>query len=169
VCVKPGVDAGGIGVEDGPGLVAERIEVALRGDSPAECPDEPVGVELALAKQLGQPTGRDVSPHLHLPHPLAGMDVALGDEQVPRGIGGDVRDARAVSYDRDRGAETRHPSRTARLRQRPCGEGDEQATSNNHGDNDRQQRQQQRGPDDAHDPSSRASRPRAPGHAWNRR
>ena len=42
-----------------------------------------------------QPPGRDVAPDLHLPHPLLGVDVALGEEQVVRRVGGDVGDAAA--------------------------------------------------------------------------
>ena len=35
-------------------------------------------VERARPEQLRQPARRDVAPDLHLPHPLLGVDVALG-------------------------------------------------------------------------------------------
>ena len=72
----------GVGVECRPRASESRVEVLLGGLPPAERPDEAVLVERGLAEQLGQPPGRDVAPHLHLPEPLLGMDVALGEEQV---------------------------------------------------------------------------------------
>ena len=67
-----------------------RVEVALRRDAPAEGPDVRVGVDLALAEQLRQTPRADPARQLHLPHPLLGVDVALGQEQVVLGIGGDL-------------------------------------------------------------------------------
>ena len=100
--IEPGVDALRVGVEDGPRLRRDGIEVPLGRDAPAEGPDELVRVELARPEHLGQPSGRDVAPDLHLPHPLAGMDVALGHEQVVGRVGGDVGDPGRVADHRRR-------------------------------------------------------------------
>ena len=85
-----------IGIDGGPGRLREGLEVPLGGLAPAERPDEPILVEGALAEELGQATGRDVAPDLHLPQPLLGMDVALGEEQVMGVLAEDPDDARLI-------------------------------------------------------------------------
>ena len=72
--VEPGVDALRVCVHDHTSLRRHRREVALGRLPPAERPDEAIGVELALAEHLGEPSGRDVPPDLHLPHPFLGVD-----------------------------------------------------------------------------------------------
>ncbi len=84
VRVEPGVHALGVRVQDGSDGRARGGKIALGGPTPAEGPDEPVGVDGALAEQLRDAPGGDVAPDLHLPHPLLGVDVALGEEQVVR-------------------------------------------------------------------------------------
>ena len=140
----------GVGVEDGARGRRVCVEVALRGDAPAERPDESVGVELALAEELGQPPGRDVPPDLHLPHPFAGVDIALREEQVVRRVGRDVRDPGGVSYDADRSAQSGNAGRPAFLRERPAGDNREQADRRDHCDQQRNDHEGGDALDDAH-------------------
>src|SRR4029078_7321353 len=86
--------AGGVGGGAPPGPPPRR-------GSPTEGPDEPILRERAGAEQLRQATGRDVAPDLHLPHPLLGVDVALGEEEVVRRVGQDPRDPGGVAVDPD--------------------------------------------------------------------
>ena len=122
--------------------------------------------------------GRDVAPDLHLPHPLLGVDVALGEEQVVRACRRDVGDAGLVADDRD--AAARGPAtwsvplvcgqRPGRDRRRASPTSATTTTSD-----DDEQRCASEAPDDPHDglrpartaplrvagPTSAASRPRA--------
>ena len=82
VAIEPGVDAGGIGVQRIAHLGRRGGEVGLGCLPPGEHADETVGLHLGRPEQLREPPGRDVPPHLHLPHPLLRMDVALREEQV---------------------------------------------------------------------------------------
>ncbi len=109
--VEPGVDARGVGIEDGPGLRCEERQIAFRGLPPSERPDEAIVVDRPRAEQLGETTGRDVPPDLHLPHALLRVDVALGHEQVVRVGGLDLGDAVEVAPDGRRRAEARDTER----------------------------------------------------------
>ena len=130
--VQPRVDALGVRIEDGPGGRRDGVEVALGRDAPAEGPDELVRVELARPEHLGQPAGRDMPPDLHLPHPLAGVDVALGEEEVVWRVGGDVRDPGRVAGDRHRCPEPGRGDRPGRLRHRANGDPCEEAGRGDH-------------------------------------
>ncbi len=120
--VEPCVHALGVRVHDGPSLWRQPRQVALGRLSPAERPDEAVGVELALAEHLGEAPGRDVAPDLHLPHPLLRVDEPLGHEQVVRGLGSDVGDAGDIANDGDGPLESRNGERAACLRERTAGD-----------------------------------------------
>ena len=72
----------GVGLEDRSRLRPSRGEVAFGRLPPAQGPDEPVRVEGPFPNSSDEPAGRDVSPDLHLPHPLLGVDEALRQEQV---------------------------------------------------------------------------------------
>ena len=76
--VEPGVDPGDVGIEDRARLGGERGEIPFRRLPPAEGPDEPVLLERARPEQLGEASGRDAPPDLHLPHPLLGVDDTPG-------------------------------------------------------------------------------------------
>ena len=75
------VHAVGVVVEDGsfPGI--EILQLLLGQTGEAEGPQEQIRVHLAAAEHLGEPPGADVAPEVHLPEPILGMDVALGEKR----------------------------------------------------------------------------------------
>ena len=64
---------------------------------PAERPEEHIGVDLGFAEHLGETSGPDVTPEVHLPKPVLGVGVALGEEEVVRARGIDVGHSELVS------------------------------------------------------------------------
>src|SRR5256885_11887207 len=51
------------------------------------------------AEHFGEPSLGLAAPHLHLPQPILGRDVALREEDIVRGLRVDVRDAPSVAAD----------------------------------------------------------------------
>ena len=82
--------------------VRQQRQLLLGDPSPARSADELVDLERVLAEQLADPTGRDVPAEVHLEEPVLRLHVALGDEEVVRGLGIDLRDAVVVAQHADR-------------------------------------------------------------------
>ena len=77
------VDAGGVGGEEavGVGVVAGPLGLVERPPEHHQ-PGAPVVVEGLGTEDLGEPPLAPAAPHLHLPQPVLGHDVALREEQV---------------------------------------------------------------------------------------
>src|SRR5437588_5204115 len=56
-----------------------------------------------VGKDLGHLAAGKTTGHVYLPQPVLGDDVALGEEQIVEGGGGDVRHTVSVADDADRG------------------------------------------------------------------
>ena len=87
-----GVDALGVGLEVGDGVLVEDLQLGLGRPAPAERADDDVGLQGGLvgADELAQPARGDVAPQVHLEEPVLGVHVSLGPEQVLGGVGVDV-------------------------------------------------------------------------------
>ena len=148
---QPGVHALGVGVQGEARGGSGRGKIPFRGVAPAERPDDTIGLQRALAEEFREPTGRDVPPDLHLPHPLLRMDVALSEEQI-MGIGrGDVDEAVDVACHGHLGMEAGHRQVAARLRQRPGRDPREPAHAGQQAQHDDGDRAHHDDPDDAHE------------------
>ena len=134
--VEPGVDPGDVGIEDRARLGRERSEIPFRRLPPAEGPDEPVLLERARPEQLGEASGRDAPPDLHLPHPFLGVDIPLGNEQVVRRGRGDVGETGRVAVHGDGRVETRDVERARGLWHRAVGDPDQRTRPGRHADDD---------------------------------
>ena len=96
-----GVDAARERVEyDGAlGMVAAELLVPV--PSEGEQARESIARHVGLAEHLGQSAFAVAAPHLELPHPVLGDDVALGEEQVVRVLCVDMRNAPLVAQHLD--------------------------------------------------------------------
>src|SRR6478752_438301 len=73
-------------------LLQLGVVLLLRDLVPAQRAQEGVGLDLAGAEHLGEPSGRHVAAYVHLPETVLGLDVPLGAEEVAVGVGVDLRD-----------------------------------------------------------------------------
>ena len=79
----------------------EHLELLLGNTGEVEGAEEQIGVHLTVAEHLGEPSGADVTPEVHLPEPILGMDVALGEEEVVLVARIDMGNAVVISNDLD--------------------------------------------------------------------
>ncbi len=150
---QPRVHAFGVGVDDGPGVRREGLEVARGRLPPAERPDEPVLRQRALAEELGEASGRDMAPDLHLPHPFLGVDVSLGEEQVVRRVGLDPGDPRRIPVDGDGLAQPGDGDAAGGLWQGPHRDQPQEGRASRDQDDDEEQHDPEEPFRDAADPS----------------
>ena len=102
--------------------------------------------DLRLPEQLGDPAGGDVPAEVHLPEPVLGVHVALGEEEVVVGLGDELGDPRVVAVDGDGGGDAGHVDPAARRGEgalhRPPAEACRGDHEHEHGDEqDRQERE----------------------------
>ena len=105
---QPGVDAGGVGFEQGARAGRERVHAFARLPVDAEPAHGAVGVDQAAADHpwrddLGQAPLAQAAHQLHLPEAVLGMDVAEAEGGILDGAGDDVRHGVLVAQDLDRG------------------------------------------------------------------
>ncbi len=146
----PRVDTRGVPVERAPDVIRGRRQVALRRLSPAQRPDQPVRVQLALPEQLREPAAPDVPEDLHLPHPLRCVDEPLREEEVVRGVGHDLGDPGRVAVDRDRRGKPGDPQRAGGLGQGAGAHPREQAAGGDERDEHHDEQARQQATEDAH-------------------
>ena len=79
----------------------EHLELLLGETGEVQGAEEQIGVNLTITEHLGEPSGPDVTPEVHLPEPVLGMDVALGEEEVVLVAGIDMGNAVGVPHDLD--------------------------------------------------------------------
>ncbi len=92
----PGIDAGGVGVEQLARLGRRGGEQALGRRGEAELAQATVETDRALAQQLGQASDRGAAGQLHLKEAVVGVQPAERRGGVARRAGGDRRDAGAI-------------------------------------------------------------------------
>ena len=94
---NPGVDAGGVGVQHGPGLRVQSLVVCLDRAAELEPPHLDVLVHGDFPDQLGQRTVRGPAVLLHVPEPVLGRGEPLPEEGVVGRLSLDVGDAVGVA------------------------------------------------------------------------
>ena len=100
-----GVNSIGIGIQNGPDLLGQALVILFGQAPPAQGAQEGVGFHLGFPEHLRQTTGCGVTPDVHLPETVLGVDVSQGEEQVMRVGGVNVRDAVLVPVDVNGGLE----------------------------------------------------------------
>lgn len=83
----------------------------------AQGAQEAIGLQGALAQDLGQAAGRHAALELQLPEPVLGMCVAQGEAGVGIGGGVDVGHAVRVADELDRRCQARYHGLTGMARQ----------------------------------------------------
>ncbi len=117
MAAEPRIDAGGIGVQRLPHFGSQRLNAGFGARLETQDPHQPVIAEAGAADQFRQPAGADPPVQVHLPHAVAGMDIAQGEIGVLLGPGEDVGNGVAVGRDLDRGGQAGQGDRAVKLGQ----------------------------------------------------
>ena len=129
--VEPRVHARRVGQQAFAFVEVEPLRGAFRGPPQVEGAQEPVGPDEVPSEHLGQPTRRDPSEELHLPHSVGGVEVAQGPEHVRLRTRVDGRNPERVHLDDDRLEEAGSPhaaaGRQGRAGKTEPADGDDQA------------------------------------------
>ena len=144
MAAEPRIDASGIGFERLPHLRGQRLNTGFSAGLEAQNPHQPVIAEAGAADQFRQPAGADSPVQVHLPHAIAGMDVAQGEIGVLLGLGEDVGNGMAVGRDLDRGDQAEQGYRAVKSGQTRAQPQPSSADFNNGYEDDERQRYENR-------------------------
>ncbi len=110
---EAGIGAASVGFECLLSRARERRPDGLRGAAESYCSQEAVSRQERRAEHLGERSRTDASLKLHLPQPVARMDVALSEEGVLQGRGAYGRNASSILFDRHAARKPGHEKLSA--------------------------------------------------------
>ena len=82
--VAIGIDPGGIGVEQGAIRLIHSCQCAPDLDRQSDGAKEAVDLHRFRTEEFGQTPAGEPAQQIHLPHPLRGRHIALGEDQIPQ-------------------------------------------------------------------------------------